>query len=306
MVAVDEAMQWMEEKSSDENPFLAVVWFGSPHSPHRAAEADRKIYDDQPSKLQHFYGEITGMDTAFGKLRDGLTTMGLRENTVLWYCSDNGALPKIGSSGGSRGYKGKVYEGGLLVPAILEWPAVVPAHRVTQSRCNTCDIYPTLLEIAGVKIQSQPTIDGISLLPLIRDEESKHATKRVKPMGFWDYTTKGISTPSDQWMEALYAAQQKGKDLPPDEASVNAAKLPDPAFTKTGFAGHAAWIDGDWKLHRIEDTNGDITWELYNLKNDRVEANDVATQSAEVAERMKKPLLNWLSSVVDSLNGEDY
>ncbi len=307
MVAVDEAMRWMEEKSSDKKPFLAVVWFGSPHSPHRAAEADRKLYDDQPSKLQHFYGEITGMDTAFGKLRDGLSKMGLRENTVLWYCSDNGALPKIGSSGGSRGHKGKVYEGGLLVPAILEWPAVVSGHRVTQSRCNTCDIYPTLLEIAGVDIASQPPIDGVSLLPLIQGQDANGANpRRVKPMGFWDYTTKGISTPSDQWMEALYEAQEKGGDLPPDEASVNAARLPEPAFSKTGFAGHAAWIDGDWKLHRIEDSQGNVTWELYNLKDDRVETNDVATRNIDVAERMKKPLTDWLLSVVDSLNGEDY
>ena len=273
MVAVDAAMQWMQELR-DDDPFLAVVWFGSPHSPHRAAEVDRNLYADQPAKLQDFYGEVTGMDTAFGKLRDGLTTMGIRENTILWYCSDNGALPKIGSSGGLRGYKGKVYEGGLLVPAILEWPAAIKQHRVTNVRCNTCDIYPTLLDIVGVRVQSQPQLDGVSLLPLIRGD----SFQRTKPMGFWDYIAKGIGTPSDEWMEALYEAQQSGKDLPPHQSSVDAAKLPEPAFSNNQFKGHAAWVDGDWKLHRIENAKGKVIWELYNLKDDRVEANDLAEQ----------------------------
>ena len=49
-----------------------MVWFGSPHLPHQAIEEDRVIYEDQPENLQHFYGEITGMDRAFGKLRDEL------------------------------------------------------------------------------------------------------------------------------------------------------------------------------------------------------------------------------------------
>ncbi len=116
IVAADAAMKWITKQK--DSPFLAVVWFGSPHSPHRAVEQDRKLYDDQPRNMQHFLGEITGMDRAFGKIRDGLEDLGIRDNTILWYCSDNGALPKVGSTGGLRGNKGQVYEGGLLVPAI--------------------------------------------------------------------------------------------------------------------------------------------------------------------------------------------
>ena len=122
LVTVNAALQWITSKANEEDPFLAVVWFGSPHRPHAAVEANRAIYDDQPKALQHFYGEITGMDRAFGKLRDALGTLGIRDNTILWYCSDNGAL-RVGSTGGHRGHKGQLYDGGLLVPAILEWPA---------------------------------------------------------------------------------------------------------------------------------------------------------------------------------------
>ncbi len=302
MVAVDAAMQWMRKAHEEEQPFLAVVWFGSPHVPHRAAAEDLAHYEGQPIKTQHFLGEITGMDRAFGKLRDGLTSMGVRDNTILWYCSDNGALPKVGSTGGHRGAKGKVYDGGLLVPAILEWPAAIKMPRVTGVRCNTCDIYPTVIEAVGASISEQPPLDGVSLLTLIRGKPFQ----REKPMGFWDYPIHGIGTPSDQWMNELFEAQQAGKDLPPHESSINAARLPDPALSTTKFPGHAAWIDGDWKLHRIEAKNGDVGFELYDLKADAAEAKDVAEQQEEVMAQMKPKLRVWLTSVVKSVNGEDY
>ena len=150
MVVADAALDWIKAQHDAKEPFLAVVWFGSPHGPHRAIDEDRVHYADQPEKLQHFYGEITGMDRAFGRLRNGIRDLGIRDNTILWYCSDNGALPRVGSSGGHRGNKGSVYEGGLLVPSIMEWPARIGTPRSVSSRCSTCDINPTLLEIVGV------------------------------------------------------------------------------------------------------------------------------------------------------------
>ncbi len=302
IVTVDAALEWIQEQGKTDQPFFAVVWFGSPHGPHQAIESDRALYDDQPKKAQHFYGEITGMDRAFGKLRDALTTIGIRENTILWYCSDNGGLPGVGSTGGHRANKGSIYEGGLLVPAILEWPARIPAPRITSVRCNTSDIYPTLLEICGVTSPHQPVLDGVSLLPLIDNEMNE----RSEPMGFWSYPIAGIGTPSAQWMSELHKAQQAGQDLEPHESSQRAAKLPDPAFPSDEFPGHAAWIDGDWKLHRITGKQGAITWELYHLAADRTEENNIADDHSERVGRMKQPLQAWLTSVVNSLNGEDY
>lgn len=302
IVAVDAALNWIDGVSGGTSPFLAVVWFGSPHSPHRAVEEDRILYDDHPKNVQHFLGEITGMDRAFGKLRDGLEQRGVKENTILWYCSDNGALPKVGSTGGHRGNKGKVYEGGLLVPAILEWPAKIKKHRTTDVRCNTCDIYPTLLDATGITIEGQPPLDGVSLLPLIEGDPFR----RDAPMGFWDYPIGGIGTPSATWMGDLLAAQNDGRDLAPDEPSLHAADLPDPAYSTSQFPGHAAMIDGDWKIHRIKDKKGKVTWELYQLADDRGETTDLITEHAAVADRLKPKLEQWLSSVARSLNGDDY
>jgi len=302
MIAVDAALEWIGEQLQGGQPFLSVIWFGSPHDPHKAIAADRALYDDQPEKTQNFLGEITGMDRAFGKLRDALDNLGIRDNTILWYCSDNGALRNVGSAGGFRGHKGTLYEGGLMVPAILEWPARIVAPRVTGVRCNTCDIYPTLLEIAGVKMKNQPGLDGISLMRLIDGKTNK----REPAMGFWDYPVPGIRTPSKQWMGDLWKAQQAGGDLEPHPSSQRAAELPDPPYSFTEFPGHAALIDGDWKIHRISDKTGVVKWEFYNLAVDPKEQTDLSNRGDQNIHPYQEKLETWLESVVRSLNGEDY
>ena len=301
MVTVDAALEFIRKHAKTPQPFLAVVWFGSPHGPHRAIEQDRAIYADQNEKFQHFYGEITGMDRAFGKLRKELRTLGIRENTVLWYCSDNGGLPGVGTTGG-RANKGKVYEGGLRVPAILEWPVRISGHRVTTVPCNTVDIYPTLLDIVGVRMENQPPLDGVSLTSLI----AGRMKSRPKPMGFWDHPTGGISTPSDKWMSELLAAQKAGNET----GDVSRLRLDAGKITKQYpediYPGHAAWLDWPWKLHRIEDKNAKVKWELYNLADDPAEQEDLLTQQSDRVKSMKSQLEAWLKSVARSLNGKDY
>jgi arylsulfatase A-like enzyme len=225
--------------------------------------------------------------------------LGLRDNTILWYCSDNGGLPNVGTTGG-RGRKAQVYEGGLRVPAILEWPARIPGHRVTNVPCNTSDIYPTLLEIAGVRMPKQPPLDGISLVPLIEGKMQS----RPKPMGFWDHPTPGISTPSKAWMASLLEAQQAGREVDdPSRLRLDAGEIKE-QYPENQFPGHAAWLDWPWKLHRIE-KNG-VKLELYDLADDPQESNDVLEAHPERAKAMKGQLEAWLVSVVRSLNGRDY
>ena len=300
MVTVDAAIEFIRKHAETPQPFLAVVWFGSPHGPHQAIEKDRARYADQNQKQQHFYGEITGMDRAFGKLRNELRTLGIRENTILWYCSDNGGLPNLGTTGG-RANKGSVYEGGLRVPAILEWPARISGHRVTKVPCNTCDIYPTLLEIVGVGMENQPPLDGISLTALI----AGRMKRRPKPMGFWDYPERGISVPSHKWMSELLEAQKAGGAGDPARLRPDAGEITK-QYPENTFDGHAAWIDWPWKLHRIQDKNAKIKWELYNLVEDTGEQDDLFARDSDRAKYMKSQLEAWQRSVVRSLNGKDY
>jgi len=298
-ITVDAALQFIRKHARSPRPFLAVVWFGNPHAPHQAAEQDRAPYSGQSERLQHFYGEITAMDRAFGRLRQGLRTLGIHENTILWYCSDNGGLPGLGVTGG-RGNKGQIYEGGLRVPGILEWPARISSPRATNIPCNTVDIYPTLLEIVGVRMEKQPPLDGISLVPLLGSK----MRSRPRPMGFWDHPTPGIATPSKDWMAGLYEAQQAGKEVDdPSHQFPDAGKITK-QYPEDHFPGHAAWLDWPWKLHRIE--KNAIGLELYNLADDPGERDDRSTRDPDRTRSMQAQLEAWLLGVARSLNGKDY
>lgn len=302
-VAAGLAVKFIRDCAAKKQRFLAVVWFGSPHSPHRALPADRKPYADRPAAERDFLGEITALDRAFGAIRAELKDLGLRDDTALWYCSDNGALPKVGSSGGRRGAKGQVYEGGLLVPALLEWPGRYPKPQVVAAPCVTSDIYPTVLEWAGAKVDRQPPLDGVSLAPLLDGK----AVSRARPIGFWDHPTPGVAALSKPWMDELLAEQKAGRE-PADPkrlfADAGAITVRHPTDR---FPGHAAWLDGSWKLHRVEGRKAaGVRWELYDLATDPNESRDVFAAEPDRAGRMKTDLTAWLGSVARSLNGDDY
>ncbi len=301
-VTADLAVKFIRSCAAKKERFFAVVWFGSPHNPHRALPDDRKPYADLPANRQNFLGEITAMDRAFGKIRAELKSLGLRDDTLLWYCSDNGGLPNLGSTGG-RGNKGQVYEGGLRVPALLEWPARYPKPQVIDTPCVTSDIYATVLDIAATKAMRQPPLDGVSLLSLL-DGKTK---TRGRPIGFWDHPTAGVSTPSKGWMEELLAEQKAGREpTDPKKLFADAGKI-EKKYPLGSFPGHSAWLDGTWKLHRIERPKADgVKWELYDLAADPKESKDLLAAEPERAWRMQKELTAWLESVVRSLNGEDY
>lgn len=303
LVTADAALQFIERCAGDDEPFLAVVWFGSPHGPHEAREEYRGLYPELPVRLQNFYGEITAMDEAIGRLRDGLDRFGVRDDTVLWYCSDNGALPRVGSAGGHRGQKASIYDGGLLVPAILEWPAQIKEPRTTNVRCNTSDIYPTILDIVEANTEEQLRLDGISLWQLIEGR----LDRRPAPMGFWDFPEPGIRTPSREWMSELLTSQRAGHE-PADKQKLRLdASTISATYPLDKLPGHSAWIDGDWKLHRIADRSGESArYELYNLAEDPAEESDRIADHRARADEMTSALEDWQRTVVRSLNGEDY
>jgi len=304
MVTVDAALEFIQKHAKDPQPFLAVVWFGSPHQPHAAIERDRQLYPGEEEDFQHFYGEITGMDRAFGKLREELKALGIRENTLLWYCSDNGGLSRWGSTGG-RGYKSQIYEGGLRVPALMEWPARVKEPRTTNVPCNTSDIYPTLLEIAGIKMEKQPVLDGISLVSLI--EGGGQLGERNKPMGFWQYPAPPRQMPSARLMAQQLDRQKEGIPTPDSLVlqDLNAGDILT-IYPSDSLPGHAAWLDWPYKLHRILSDSGTLDLELYNLEEDPMESKNLAGQDPSQVGSMLEELKSWQRSVISSLNGEDY
>ena len=185
-VIMDRVVPFIRGAVKAGKPFLAVVWFHTPHLPVVAGPKHRELYADQPEGAQHYLGCITAMDEQMGRLRQELRSLGVADNTMLWFCADNGPegrkkTPTNGSAGPLRGRKRSLYEGGVRVPGLLEWPAKVTKPRVVTMPCSTCDYFPTVLDALGFQMKGQPEpIDGISLLPLI---EGKMA-ERPRPIGF--------------------------------------------------------------------------------------------------------------------------
>ena len=204
-VVIQEAIKFIDHAQKDDKPFFTVVWFGSPHEPYSGLPADLALYDDLPAKyktkkvkltsnetggpvtrpqgevLRERYAEITAMDRAIGMMRKHLADKGLRENTLLFYCGDNGTSADGSLVTPHRGVKGEVYDGGVLVPGLIEWPARIPKPRATNVRATTTDLLPTLCAIVGQPLADRP-IDGIDLTPLIDDK----MTARPKPLYFWE------------------------------------------------------------------------------------------------------------------------
>jgi arylsulfatase A-like enzyme len=296
-VTVEAALDFIRAATARKQPFLAVVWFGSPHVPHRAIEQERLLYRDQPERLQHFYGEITAMDRAIGNLRRELRKSGIAENTLLWFNSDNGAIP-VGSTGGLSGGKGNLSEGGIRVPAMIEWPARIRQPRIEHMPCGTVDIYPTLIDVAGARVERQvKPLDGISLAPLIGGRMGR----RGKALGFWDYPEPGVGVQSQKLLEEL-AAEQAGK-TPPAAAPPNPGDI-GKRYPEGAFPGSAAWIDGQYKLLRA--AAADKAPALFDLVRDPQEKVDLASAEPKRLARMDSELKAWQKSVVRSLNGADY
>ena len=108
-------------------------------------------------------------------------------------------------------------------------------------------------------------------------------------------------------MKELLQAQKNGIEDGGDKGKLrlDAGKI-EKKYPTDSLPGHSAWIDGDWKLHRIAGKNGNAKFELYNLADDRTEKSDVLAENEERAKMMKAELVKWQQSVIGSLNGSDY
>ncbi|WKN45004.1 sulfatase family protein [Tunicatimonas pelagia] len=191
-VIMDRVIPFVEQAVREDTPFFATIWFHTPHSPVVAGEAYRQPYTHLPSEKQHYYGSLTAMDKQIGRLREVLRQAGVAEHTLIWFCSDNGPAAggggpgwqtggrQQGLTGGLKGRKGSLYEGGIRVPGVVVWPAAIPAGQSTEVPVTTSDILPTLGELLGIDLSSLH-LDGESMKDLL----TKNAEQpRKKAIGF--------------------------------------------------------------------------------------------------------------------------
>jgi arylsulfatase A-like enzyme len=325
-VVVREAIRFIDRARQEGHPFFTVVWFGSPHEPYSGLPADLALYDDLPAKytkkvrltsnetggpvtrpqgeiLRERYAEITAMDRAIGVLRKHLAAQGLRQDTLLFYCGDNGTSPDAALGFPHRGVKGEVYEGGTLVPGLLEWPARIPQPRSTNVPASTSDLLPTLCSLTGQPLPERP-LDGIDLTPLL----DGHMTSRPTPLYFWSYQSRGLAAANrEPWIDPEL---QKGTTplakLAGGKATRDFTNFRHPVISDADYLGPRAIIDGSFKLVIHEQKDGAPSPELFDLQADPAEKTNLFDQQAAVAGKLQSRLRDWQQSVLQSLTGADY
>ncbi|MFT6440688.1 MAG: arylsulfatase A-like enzyme [Salibacteraceae bacterium] len=194
-IIINQALEFISGQKN--NPFFVVIWFGSPHDPWSALDTDKSdLSENLEEKQKNYLGEIVEMDKSIGRLNLELEKMGLAENTLLWFNSDNGGVSFGGNEGvgGLRGYKGSVYEGGLRVPCIIQWPAEIKSGQISTYPASTMDIFPTIASILNIPQSDfiQP-IDGKSIEHQFNDNSGK---ARKNPIPF-KYRNEGALIDND-------------------------------------------------------------------------------------------------------------
>lgn len=324
-ILVNETIEFISKASQQDQPYMAVVWFGSPHEPYIGLEEDIALYMNLPDSLkeievsltsvetgkqvkrplydvlQERYAEITAMDRAIGKLRDFLKTSGQAENTLVWYCGDNGIPPSGLWNSSLHGLKGQIYDGGIKVPGIIEWPAGITDIQSSDVNTVTSDILPTLCEITKQPVPERP-LDGTSLVSLLNGELSE----RPQPICFWNYDTRHEVT--EESKPYISAELQQGTTplvkIMDGKYTRSFRNFHHPTITDKDFTGARAILDNQFKLV-IHDQDGLIK-ELYDIRRDPGEQNDISESKREVVEALESKLINWQKSVLQSLTGGDY
>jgi len=180
-VVVDRAIPFMEEAVKNDTPFLSVIWFNAPHEPIKAGPDYLKMYEGHGEAAQ-YYGCITELDEQVGRIRKSLRDWGVADNTLLFFCSDNGPEgkepkgKKAGVTAGLRGRKRALYDGGVRVPALAEWPGKLKAGSVVNIPCSTLDYFPTIGKLTGYEMPDDRAIDGQDIMPIITGQTEKRET----------------------------------------------------------------------------------------------------------------------------------
>ncbi|UCF17322.1 MAG: sulfatase-like hydrolase/transferase, partial [Phycisphaerales bacterium] len=171
----DESVRLIERHDVS-RPLFLYVPFNAPHSPFQAPQSYLDIYKHIRARNKRvFAAMVTCMDDAIGRIVSTLEKRGMKRNTLIFFCSDNGGVGNVADNGPLRGQKGQLYEGGIRVPAIAVWPGVLKAGALVREPLHMVDMYPTLLKLAGADLKQGLPLDGKDIWPTIaRGKLSPH------------------------------------------------------------------------------------------------------------------------------------
>ena len=240
------------------------------------------------------------MDRSIGTLRSFLTQKKLRDNTLLWYCGDNGTPGDGIITSPLRGRKGQIFDGGIRVPGVIEWPAKIKSPIVSQVNSVTSDILPTLCEITGSELPAVP-LDGISLTGLL----DQSLQQRPTPIFFWMFNT-GADKQREPWIDReLQIGTTPLVKMMGNIHTRNFTNFRHPEITPSDYTGNRAMLLQNYKLV-IRGNGNNQAVELFRVPDDTGEETNVAKEHPEVVKSMQQHMKEWQDSVLKSLTGADY
>ena len=187
-IIMDRALSFLDEAISRDQPSFSTIWFHAPHSPVVAGPEWLAQYADCELDEAHYYGCVSAMDHQIGRLVSMLRERGVLDHTMLWFASDNGPEGSLdivnngrnrGCTGGLRGRKRSLYQGGVVVPALLHWPERISPGTSCQAPLSTLDYMPTILSWLNIPLPDRP-FDGMDVRPLLMGERER----RNRPIPF--------------------------------------------------------------------------------------------------------------------------
>ena len=268
----DEALGFMEEHR--DRPFFLYMSHYAVHTPIQAQEAILQKYKQKPpdngQNNPAYAAMVESTDRSVGRIVEKLDALGIAENTVVVFFSDNGGHGGVTSNAPLRGAKGMLYEGGIREPAIVRWPGRIRPGSTCDVPVIGLDFYPTLLEMAGVRREPGQVLDGESLVPLLTGKGTLH-----RDTLFWHFPA---------YLESF---RSRGKAAASKDGRIREVDL-----WRTTPAG--AVRQGDFKLIEFFE---DGRLELYNLREDISERDDLAQALPEKVRALHALLLDWRREV---------
>lgn len=203
----DEAISYIEQNKN--NPFFLYLPFNAPHDPFQAKKSDFDKYPKVTDSTKRvYYGMISGLDDAVGRIHNKLKELGLDKNTLIVFTSDNGGATYTRATDNAplRGGKLSHFEGGYSVPFFIKYPGKVPTGKEYNQPVSLLDVFSTAAAVAGVSLPADKEYDGVNLLPYLNNQSQGHPHETL----FW---RSGYSKAVRKGDYKLYINERNGKQL---------------------------------------------------------------------------------------------
>jgi arylsulfatase A len=294
-ILADETISWLENSWDRSKPFCIFFWANEPHTPVTSPPERMKPYETPQARAKaeaipyggpqvarakanprfrsKYFGCVSNFDAAIGRVMKKLDNLGIAENTLVWFTSDNGPEHRASTSWGSpgllRGAKGHMHDGGIRVPGIIRWPGRIAPNSVSHEPVNGTDLLPSLCAAAGADIAVDKRLDGANILPALTGQGK---VKRNVPMMWWLYHARG------GWQVAMRDGDWK----------MLARMLPQ--TKKFGDPSDAIPPKGQFFQDFIKKADlGDF--QLYNIKKDPRESDELSTKEPTQFAVLRKKMI---------------